>query len=325
MMKGLCLTGKIGEDTVAAVLPGTEDKIEKENFSGSVVACGGHRSNDAQSWHLCILSKIPVMELKGKQGLQHSHFGGTKTGKHSHLISLPEGSSCCSRMKATSSVLSKAGGGLKGKRDGPAYNSHFWTTHSRSTNEVISAAWADDNGFEESTAHENQCRGEECPKNKTKHPKGKRDGLVKLLNTFQSSDLNDEEIQKDDSKNHQKVQRKKKDEDCDFLELTTVKDPAQLSHQEHEGCLDSPMCKPSGNTDVGPFPELPATPKGQERAERAGEVSSSHKSGTTEPSTSSAHLEDDAPRPLSTASQLMQRAFRWLHQSPFHGTQEMGP
>ncbi|KFO24246.1 Visual system homeobox 2 [Fukomys damarensis] len=129
----------------------------------------------------------------------------------------------------------------------------------------ISVAWADANGFEESTAHENQCRGKECPKDKTRLTKGKLDGLVKLLNKFQSFHLNDEEIQKDDSKNHQKIQRKKKDEDCDFLELTMVEDPAQLSHQEHEVCLDLPMCKPSGNTDVGPFPELPATLKGQER------------------------------------------------------------
>ncbi|KFO20117.1 hypothetical protein H920_18497 [Fukomys damarensis] len=126
---------------------------------------------------------------------------------------------------------------------------------------------------------------------------------MKLLKTFQSFDLNDEEIQKDDNKNHQKIQRKKEDEDCDFLKLTMVEDlrlssyfPAQVTHQEHEVRLDLVMCKPSGNTDVGPFPELPATPKGQERAERAGEASSSHKSGITEPSTSSVHLEDEAPR-----------------------------
>ncbi|KFO22559.1 hypothetical protein H920_16066 [Fukomys damarensis] len=166
----------------------------------------------------------------------------------------------------------------------------------------ISVAWADNNGFEESTAHENQCRGKECPKDKTKRTKGKLDGPVKLLNTFWSFDLNDKEIQKDEEiHNHEKLQRNKKEEDCNFLELAMVEDPAQLSHQEHEVCLDSPVCKPSGNTNASPFPELPATPKGQEHAERAGEASSSHKSGTTEPSTYlSAHLEDDAPRRLNT-------------------------
>ncbi|KFO27380.1 hypothetical protein H920_11272 [Fukomys damarensis] len=175
----------------------------------------------------------------------------------------------------------------------------------------ISVAWADDNGFE-STAHENQCRGKEHPKDKAKHTKGKLDGLVKLLNTFQSFHLNDKEIQKDDNKNHEKLQRKKKDEDCDFLKLTMVEDlrlstcpSAQLSHQEHEVCLESPMFKPTGSTDVGPFRELSATPKGQQHAERV---------GTTEPSTSSGHLEDDAPRPPSTTSRLVGRAFHWLHQ-----------
>ncbi|KFO37357.1 hypothetical protein H920_01234 [Fukomys damarensis] len=86
----------------------------------------------------------------------------------------------------------------------------------------ISVAWAEDNGFEESAAHENQCRGKECPKDKTKQTKqnkktkqNKTGGLVKLLNTFQSFHLNDEEIQKEDNKNHEKLQRKKKD----FLEL----------------------------------------------------------------------------------------------------------
>ncbi|KFO34146.1 hypothetical protein H920_04467 [Fukomys damarensis] len=169
-------------------------------------------------------------------------------------------------------------------------------------------------------------RGKRCPKDKTKCTKGKPGSLVKLLNTFQSFHLNDEEIQRDDNKNHQKIQRKKKDEDCGFLELTMVEDPAQLSHQQHEVRVDSPICKPSGNTDVGPFPELPATPKGQERAERASEASSSHKSGTTEPSTSSAHLEDDVPRPPSTASRLMGWAFSWLHQRVLSmGCRRRGP
>ncbi|XP_010626914.1 uncharacterized protein LOC104865203 [Fukomys damarensis] len=123
-------------------------------------------------------------------------------------------------------------------------------------------------------------------------------------------------------KNHQKIQRKKKDEDCDVLKLTMVEGlgpssclPAQLTQQEHEVHPDSPMCKPSGNTDVGPFPELPATPKGQERAERAGKASSSRNSGTTEPSTSSPHLGDHGARLLSTASRLKGRAFHWLNHS----------
>ncbi|KFO32796.1 hypothetical protein H920_05818 [Fukomys damarensis] len=163
----------------------------------------------------------------------------------------------------------------------------------------ISVAWADDKGFEESTAPENQCRGEECPKDKTKHPKGKLDGPVKLLNTFQSFDLNDEEIQKDDNKNHEKLLRKKKDEDCDFLELTMVEDlrlssslSAQLT-QEQEVRPESPMCKPSGNTDVSPFPELPATPKGHEHAE---------------------------------GSLLVGQALRWLHQTAVSmGRRRWGP
>ncbi|KFO32133.1 hypothetical protein H920_06469 [Fukomys damarensis] len=74
----------------------------------------------------------------------------------------------------------------------------------------ISVAWAGGNGFDESTAHENQRRGKECPKDKTKRTKGKLDGLVKLLNTFQSFDLNDEEVQKDDNKKSQKTSEKEK-------------------------------------------------------------------------------------------------------------------
>ncbi|KFO27263.1 hypothetical protein H920_11357 [Fukomys damarensis] len=167
---------------------------------------------------------------------------------------------------------------------------------------------------------EKQCSGKKCPKQKTNRARRILDGLVKLLNAFQSLDWNVEGIEDEEIYNYEKLQRKK-DEDCDFLEHTMVEDlrrsnclPAQLSHQEHEMHLESAMRKPSGNTDVGPFPELPGTPKGQERAERAGEASSSRKSGTTEPSTSSAHLEDDTPRPPGTASRLVGRAFRWLHQ-----------
>ncbi|XP_021092212.1 uncharacterized protein C12orf71 homolog isoform X1 [Heterocephalus glaber] len=177
-------------------------------------------------------------------------------------------------------------------------------------------------------------------KDETKCTEGKLDGLVKLLKTFQGFYMDDEEIQKEDNENPQKIRKKKKDEDQDCLKLTLAKDlrlsscsPAQLTHQGHEACLDSPMCKPSGNTDVIPVPKLPVTLKGQERAEvsraasqrararpsgeqTAVEGSSSHKSGITEPSTSSAHPEDDAPRPQRTCL-LMGQAFHRLLESPF--------
>ncbi|XP_010607953.1 uncharacterized protein C12orf71-like [Fukomys damarensis] len=106
----------------------------------------------------------------------------------------------------------------------------------------ISVACADDNGFEESTPHKNQCRGKECPEDKTKCTKGKLDGLLKLLNTFQSFDLNDEEIQMDDNKNHEKLQRKKKDDDCDFLELTTFEDLSQAAVSPPSSVIRNRRC-----------------------------------------------------------------------------------
>lgn len=74
--------------------------------------------------------------------------------------------------------------------------------------------------------------------------------------------------------------------------------PAQLRHQEHEVRLESDMNKPSGNTDAGPFPELPGTQKGQERAEVSGAASQKARARPTGEQVSSTKLGLGGREPL---------------------------
>ncbi|XP_013376191.1 PREDICTED: uncharacterized protein C12orf71 homolog isoform X2 [Chinchilla lanigera] len=155
----------------------------------------------------------------------------------------------------------------------------------------IIVAWADNDDFEESTAHENLSGGEgllnRCPKDQTRLTEDKLDGLVKLLKTFQDVHRDDEENKKDNNEskkygkeNKKKNRRNNEDNAFDYLELTPVEDlklcrsstprMSRVSHQDHDMGQDLPRRKSPANKGIIQVPEIPRMRKEEELAEMEG-------------------------------------------------------
>ncbi|KAM9230265.1 uncharacterized protein C12orf71 homolog [Dugong dugon] len=149
------------------------------------------------------------------------------------------------------------------------------------------------------------------PEKKTELTLSKLDGLVQKLEKF--------------------LENQKDDEDCDsiFRESTQEEDfqlssssppyMAQVSHQKHSSCQDSPNFKPPKNKDITQFPHIPLRLQEHELSEIS-EATGSQKTSITETSSNSSGQPEkgDSPSNTQTLSCLnFGWVFRWLRQQVF--------